>query len=107
VGSEDFASLTVTLGTSALLPVTTAFPVVLSAGVVGRALPGEPAFGLSGRAWWGTRSYNFHSAYGLTAGLWLELRHLPSERSTDLLVGADLDLEAFVLPWILLYNALR
>jgi hypothetical protein len=107
VRTDDFSDLSLSLGASVLLPVTSTFPVVLSAGAVGRALAGEPAFGVSGRLWWGTRSYNFHSVYGMTAGLWVEARVFLTEPSTDVVAGVDLDLEAFALPWIFLWNALR
>ena len=96
-------------GVSFLIPVTEHFPLVLSAGLHARAFENngwEP--GMHARIWMGSRSYNFHSLYGLAAGLFVEGRYgLGDGQQADILGGAEIDLEIFALPFVLLYNALR
>lgn len=95
-------------GVSWLLPVTDLFPLVLSFGAHARAYPGGWEPGLEARLWMGSRSYNFHSLYGLAAGLFVEGRYgLGDGQQADILGGAQIDLELFALPFVLLYNALR
>ena len=96
-------------GVSFLIPVTEHFPLVLSAGLHARAFENngwEP--GMHARLWVGSRSFNFHSPYGLAAGLFVEGRYgLGDGQQADILGGAEIDLEIFALPFVLLYNALR
>jgi hypothetical protein len=96
-------------GVSFLIPVTEHFPLVVSAGLHARAFENngwEP--GMHARIWMGSRSYNFHSLYGLAAGLFVEGRYgLGDGQQADILGGAEIDLEIFALPFVLLYNALR
>jgi hypothetical protein len=96
-------------GVSWLIPVSEHFPLVLSAGLHARAFENngwEP--GMHARIWMGSRSYNFHSLYGLAAGLFVEGRYgLGDGQQADILGGAEIDLEIFALPFVLLYNALR
>jgi len=100
-------------GVSFLIPVSEHFPLVLSAGLHARAFDNnslgvgwEP--GMHARIWMGSRSYNFHSIYGLAAGLFVEGRYgLGDGQQADILGGAEIDLEIFALPFVLLYNALR
>lgn len=94
-------------GVSWLLPVTEHLPLVLSFGAHARAYPGggwEP--GLEASIWMGSRSYNFHSLYGLAAGVFVEGRWgLGDGQQADVIGGAQIDLELFALPFVLLYNA--
>ena len=96
-------------GVSFLIPVSEHFPLVLSAGLHARAFENngwEP--GMHARVWMGSRSYNFRSLYGLAAGVFVEGRWgLGDGQQADILGGAEIDLEIFALPFVLLYNALR
>jgi len=95
-------------GVSWLIPVTEHFPLVLSAGAHARGYQGgwEPA--VHAMIWMGSRSVNYDSVYGLTAGLFVEGRYgLGDGQQADILGGVQLDLELFVLPFVLLYNAFR
>jgi hypothetical protein len=99
-------------GVSWLIPVTEHFPLVLSAGAHARAYPvlggmsWEP--GVHAMVFMGSRSHNFTSLYGLNAGLYVEGRWgLGDGRQADILGGALIDLELFVLPFVLLVNAFR
>lgn len=95
-------------GVSWLLPVTEHFPLVLSAGAHARGYSGGWEPGLHAMLWMGSRSVNYDSVYGLTAGLFVEGRYgLGDGQQADILGGVQLDLELFVLPFVFLYNALR
>jgi hypothetical protein len=55
----------------------------------------------------GSRSFNFHSWYGLAAGAFVQSRWIPTAPSTvDVVVGVQLDLELVVLPALFLWDAL-
>ena len=96
-------------GLSLFVPVPE-FPVVVSAGGYGRsgADPHGLEPGLAAQLFWGTRSYNYHAAYGLTAGLVGQFRYgLGDLRETAFVVAAQLDLQVLALPFVLLAGALR
>jgi hypothetical protein len=94
-------------GVSWLIPVTEHFPLVLSAGAHARAYSGGWEPGVHTMIFMGSRSYNFNSVYGLSAGLYVEGRLGLGGHQADILGGAIIDLELFVLPFVLLVNALR
>lgn len=95
-------------GASFLIPITEHVPLVLSAGVHARAYEGGWEPGLHARLWMGSRSVNFHSIYGLAVGLFVEGRWgLGEGQQADILGGAQVDLEVFALPFVLLFNAFR
>ncbi len=95
-------------GVSWLIPVTEHVPLVLSAGMHARAFEGGWEPGVHARLWMGSRSVNFNSIYGLAVGLFVEGRWgLGDGQQADVLGGAQVDLEVFALPFVLLYNALR
>ncbi|HSQ68088.1 MAG TPA: hypothetical protein VLM85_32985 [Polyangiaceae bacterium] len=95
-------------GVSWLIPLTEHLPLVLSAGAHARGYPGGWEPGVHASIWMGTRSLDFDSAYGLAAGLFVEGRYgLGDGHQADILGGVQLDLELFVLPFVLLYNAVR
>jgi hypothetical protein len=94
-------------GGLAWLVPTGSTALVLSAGGFGRAsrFGWEP--GVSSTLFWGSRSYNFHSAYALGVGLFAQGRYgLGDGRQADALLGVQLDLEYFALPFVLAYQAL-
>jgi hypothetical protein len=103
----DFDALVVNAGVSLLAPISTTTPLVFSAGVTWDVLGAPPdvvPLGLLGRVWWGSRSTNLHSNYGMAAGLWLEARWSPDGGAVDVLAGLDGDLAFLALPGILLWN---
>lgn len=94
-------------GVSWLIPMSDPIPLVLSAGAHARGGPGGWFPGVSATIWAGSRSYNFHSAYGLAIGLFVEGRYgFGDARQADILGGIQLDGEIFALPFIFAYNGL-
>ncbi len=97
-------------GVSGLLPVLDTFPIVLSAGAYGRKATGafglEP--GLAGELFFGSRSFNFHAPYVMTAGLIGQLRYgLGPSKETSIVVAAQVDFAILTLPFVFLINAAR
>ena len=106
--SDAFEDLTAAAGVSVQVPVSEAFPIVVSLGgaVDFTASPARPA--VLARLWWGTRSYNYHSPYGLAIGVWVEARRFFDDaQTTDVVGGVDIDLEVFALPIAFLVGWLR
>jgi hypothetical protein len=91
-----------------LLPLTDDVPLVLSAGGLARDGEGRTwAPGVEGTAFVGSRSFNFHSWYGLAAGGFVQTKWVPASPSTvDVIVGVQLDLELVVLPALFVWDAL-
>ncbi len=91
-----------------LLPLTSDAPLVLGAGGLARDGDGRSwAPGFEGTAFVGSRSFNFHSWYGLAAGAFVQTRWVPAPPSTvDLVVGVQIDLELLVLPALWFWDAL-
>jgi hypothetical protein len=96
-------------GVEWLIPVRDDLPFVLSAGAFVRDGTGRSwAPGMAGTVFWGSRSYNFHSLYGLTAGIFAQSRWIPASPSTlDLVFGVQIDAEILALPGILIFEAIR
>jgi hypothetical protein len=95
-------------GVSWLIPVSEHFPLVWSLGAHARGFPGGWEPGLDTTLFFGSRSYNFGSVYGLAAGVFVQGRlGLGDGNQADILGGALIDLEVFVLPFVLLANAFR
>jgi hypothetical protein len=110
-------------GVSGLLPILDTFPLVLSLGGYGRGAigygrgpivfgPGTGSFelepGLAAELFFGSRSYNFHAPYVMTAGLIGQMRYgLGSSRETSIVVGAQVDFAILSLPFVFLINAIR
>ena len=84
------------------------FPLVLAAGSVrarrrssGR---GRPAW--RAPSFVGSRSYNFHSCYGLAVGFFVQTRWVPdSPPSLDVVIGVQLDVELLALPVLFVFGA--
>ncbi len=104
-----FDTLEVGGGVEWLIPLSTSLPFVLSGGVLERRAPGfgwEP--GVASTLFVGSRSYNYHSWYGLSAGLFVQGRYgLGEGKQADLIAGAQVDLSLFAYPFVLAYEALR
>ncbi len=92
-----------------LLPVRDDLPIVVSGGGFWRnGSERSWAPGVEGTVFFGSRSYNFHSWYGLAAGVFAQCRWLPSTPATvDLVMGVQIDAELLALPLLFLYEALR
>ncbi len=104
VRSDNLGDIAPSAGLSFLLPVSSTYPLVISAGGVMDVRASTDLAGVVTRVWWGGRSYNYNAPYGLTVGLWAEGRYFPSDGSSDLIAGLDIDLEVFAMPVILIYN---
>lgn len=63
--------------------------------------------GLAGTLFWGSRSYNFHSTYGVGAGLFAQGRYgLGDGKQADAILGVQIDLEYLALPFVFAYEAI-
>ncbi|MBK8999481.1 MAG: hypothetical protein IPM35_27485 [Myxococcales bacterium] len=115
VSAGPFASITsagfddVRLGGGAtlLLPVTQYLPLGLSLGGYARHEDDwDP--GVSGWLFFGSRSYNFHSSYGIAAGLLLGVEHdLRDPGHNAIVVGVQIDGLVLALPFLFTYEWLR
>jgi hypothetical protein len=106
VATEAFDTFETGGGVGWLIPLdATAF--VLSAGGFARksAFGWEP--GTAATVFWGSRSYNYHSAYALGLGLFLQGRYgFGDGRQADAIAGVQLDLEYLALPFVFAYEAI-
>lgn len=93
-------------GLSWLLPAgSTAF--VFSGGAFGRTAGFGLEPGVSSTIFWGSRSFNYHSTYGIAAGLFAQGRYgLGDGKQGDAILGVQLDLEYLALPFLLAYEAI-
>lgn len=107
--TTSFSDVQLGAGASALLPVHDYLPLVVSAGGYARHTgPHGWEPGVASSLFWGSRSYNFHGSYGLAAGLLLEGRFgLGESKETALILGAQVDLAVFALPFLIGYEAIR
>jgi hypothetical protein len=99
-------------GVEWLLPVRDDLPIVLSAGALLRNGEGKSwAPGLEGTVFFGSRSYNFHSWYGLAFGVFAQTRWIPPSAGTpgvaDMVFGVQWDAEFIAMPSMLIISALR
>jgi hypothetical protein len=108
VASAGFHDLDAGAGAEWLVPVTEDLPVVASAGVFARNGTGRAwAPGMEGTLFFGSRSYNFHSWYGLAVGVFAQTRWVPASPSTlDIVGGVQLDAQLLLMPFLFVYTAL-
>jgi hypothetical protein len=108
LATAAFRDLDLGGGGEALLPLTEDFPLVLGAGAFARNGDGRAwAPGMEGTLFFGSRSYNFHSWYGLAIGLFAQSRWVPSSPATlDLVAGLQVDVQLLALPWLFAYEAI-
>ena len=107
--TERFNSLDMGGGLEWLLPAFPAFPFVLSAGPFVRNAEGYGGYqpGVAAALFFGPRSYNFASTYGLANGIYVQTRYgLGDAKQADLLFGIQIDLAVLALPWIFTYEAI-
>lgn len=109
VATSSFHDVDAGGGVEWLLPVRDDLPFVLSAGAFARSGEGLSwAPGLEGTLFWGSRSYNFHSWYGMATGLFAQTRYLPgSPERADLVFGIQVDGELLLMPSILILSLIR
>ena len=90
-----------------LLPLSEDAAMVVSAGALARQGEGRSwAPGAEGTVFAGARSFNYHSWYGLAAGVFAQTRWIPAPpASVDVVLGVQLDLELLALPWLLLWES--
>jgi hypothetical protein len=96
-------------GAEWLVPVVAdELPFVLSAGAFARNGEGRSwAPGVESTLFFGSRSFNFHSWYGLAVGVFAQSRWIPaSPSSVDLVFGAQLDGMLLAMPFLLAYEAI-
>lgn len=93
-------------GLSWLVPAgATAF--VFSGGGFGRAAGFGFEPGVAGTIFWGSRSYNYHSIYGIGVGLIAQGRYgLGDGKQADAILGVQIDLQYFALPFLFAYEAI-
>jgi hypothetical protein len=108
--TASFDDLDLGGGVEWLVPMTEDLPLVLSGGAFARDPLGGATWrpGVEGSAFVGSRSFNYHSWYGLAAGLFAQTRWVPGPTPVvDVILGAQIDTELLVLPWWLLWQALK
>lgn len=95
-------------GAEWLIPLTDDVPAILSAGGFARDGSGRSwAPGVEGTVFVGSRSFNFHSWYGLALGAFVQTRWVPDTPSTvNVVLGVQLDAELLVLPVLLAWGAI-
>lgn len=107
-GTVGFRSADAGGGVEWLVPLSQDVPLVLSAGAFARA--GDVrgwAAGYEGGLFLGSRSYNFHSWYGMAIGGFAAARIVPAwADAREIVVGLQVDAEILVLPALLLWGAL-
>lgn len=99
VSSAGFFDLRYGGGLTLLAPLLEDFPVLISGGVYGHE---ARAVALGGSVFFGARSYNFHGAYNLAAGVFANVQHDIGARGATL-VSAGLELDAFLLALPIVY----
>ena len=107
LGTSGFDSFESGGGLSWLIPAgSTSF--VASGGGQARVAGGTVEPGLTWGLFWGSRSFNYHSAYGYGVGLFAQGRYgLGDSKSFDLVTGVQIDFALVALPFLLLVNAAR
>ncbi len=92
-------------GAVVLLPVGDDLAAALSAGAFVRWPDARP--GLSSTLWFGYRGFNFHGAYNLANGLFLQGRAGLGGHQMDLVGGAQIDLAYLAMPFVFAFEAIR
>ena len=107
--TASFSDVQLGGGASVLLPIHAYLPLVVSAGgYAGHRAPWGWEPGLAGELFWGTHGYNYHSLYGMSAGIFAGGRYaLGDSKEVVLLAGGRLDLELIAIPFLFLWGAIR
>ncbi|HLK38620.1 MAG TPA: hypothetical protein VKU41_17780 [Polyangiaceae bacterium] len=109
VATSSFDAIDLGGGATWLLPLRDDLPLAISAGALVRQGAGRSwAPGMVSGLFFGSRSYNFHSLYGMAAGFFAQTRWIPASPATlDVIAGVQIDAEMLALPVLLLVGALR
>ena len=92
-------------GLSALFPVTSDFPLVLSIGAYGHE---TESLALGSTLFFGLRSHNFHGGYNFATGVVVSgYRDLGAEGATLVTAGLELDALLLAMPFLFLAGELR
>jgi hypothetical protein len=92
-------------GLSALLPVSSDFPLVLSLGAYGHE---TDSLALGSSLFFGLRSHNFHGSYNFATGIVVSgYRDLGAENASLITVGLELDALLIAMPFLFLSGELR
>lgn len=108
--THAFDEIQLGAGISALAPILDVFPLVVSTGLYGRWSDDAdgPEPGVAAALFWGGRSYNFHSAYSVSAGLLAQMRiGLGASKETSVVLAAQLDVALLGLPFVYAINAIK
>jgi hypothetical protein len=108
VTTAGFDDIRFGAGGSALLPIHPFLPLVVSGGGYARKseLGWEP--GIEAYVFFGSRSYNFHSSYGLAAGLIGGLQFgLGDSRESAIVIALQIDGQILAIPFIAAYELVR
>jgi hypothetical protein len=108
IATAAFDALRMGGGAELLIPVSAYFPLIPSVG--GYARYDETGFepGVSARLFFGSRSYNFHSSYGMAGGLLVGIDYgLGESRELVVIIAAQLDGLVLSLPFVAGYTWLR
>jgi hypothetical protein len=107
LATAGFDDVDVGGGAEWLLPITDDMPLVVGAGALARNGEGRSwAPGGEATLFFGSRSYNFESWYGLAAGAFAQARWVPTAPATlDVVVGVQIDAQLLALPILFAYEA--
>jgi hypothetical protein len=107
--TTNFASMQVGGGLAWLIPmIAPDLPFVVSTGFSGRrgAAGWQPMVGA--RLFWGSRSFNFHGAYGTTVGLFVDGRlGLAGSQAAEAVLGVQLDASFLAFPFLFAASAAK
>lgn len=107
VDTAAFDTLNVGGGLSWLIPFGS-LALVTSAGILTHIERGDAFTGAAGTLFFGSKSYNYHSTYALTGGVFVQGRYgLGDSRQADVVGGVQVDLSILALPFVYAYQALR
>jgi hypothetical protein len=108
-GTLSFHNLDAAAGAEWLIPLRDELPLVVSVGALVRDGGGRSwASGVESSVFFGSRSYNFHSWYGMATGLFVQTRWIPGPQATvDAIFGVQIDAELLVMPALLLVGLFK
>jgi len=105
----SFHSADVGAGAEWLIPVIDELPLVISGGAFIRDGQGRSwSPGADGSVFFGSRSFNFHSWYGMASGIFAQTRWIPgAPSSVDFIFGVQIDAELLALPVLLVVGLFK
>jgi hypothetical protein len=105
--TRNFSSIEFGGGAAVLAPLSRDLPLVISPGIFASYTRSGWAPGASASVFLGSRSYNFHSVYGMAFGGFVECRRtFEASPRTDVLAGVQIDTVVLALPIIALVRAI-